>query len=60
MIKQNKKIIALYHFLNCTTRPRAPDVINFSHIKNKYPVPNNTQGTHRQYDTFLKLIYSYV
>lgn len=30
-------------------RPQAPDVKYFSHIKNKYTITKNTQGTHRCY-----------
>lgn len=30
-----------------TKYTQAPDVINISRNKNKYPTPNKTQGTHR-------------
>lgn len=34
---------------------KAPEVINFPHNKNKYSVPNNTQGTQVRHLKFMDL-----
>lgn len=33
--------------------PQAPDVIYFTNNRNKYPIPNDTQSTHRRHHGFI-------
>lgn len=42
---------AIEYFSKLT--PQTPDVIIFCHKKNKCPIPNNTQGTHRRHLEFI-------